>query len=112
MSESPVKELDELTRLRIDLRAAQIKRTRKPLFPPSTLFGIVQLLLTISVAVGLVYVACQVPFQPYQVHLVAMLGAINVVLTMASLDGSRKEERLRELERRLEELAEELKKRG
>ena len=104
MAESPIKELDELTRLRIELRAARDKKTRKPLFPrPESSTWILAI-----VYAGLAWSLDTVEFG----YLLTYLGAIAVSVAIAGAQHSRTAARLMELERRLEVLAEELKKRG
>lgn len=104
MAESPVKELDELTRLRIELRAAKDEKTRRPLFRRD---GVSPWILAVLYGV-LVWRLDMVEFG----YLVTYLGAIAVSVVFADRQNSRTDERLKELERRLDSLAEELKKRG
>ncbi len=101
MPELPVKELDELTRLRIEFRAAKQKKTRKSLYPPS-------FFLPVALAIGYGYIA----YNRDLVHLSTYLGAIVVAFSLASYNESRTNEKFKELEHRLDCLDDDLKKRG
>ena len=99
MPELPVKELDELTRLRIEFRAAKQKKTRKSLYPPS-------FFLPVALAIGYGYIA----YNRDLVHLSTYIGAIMVTFSLAGYIESRTNEKFKDLERRLDCLADDLEK--
>jgi hypothetical protein len=104
MAESPVKELDELTRLRIELRAEKDKKTRKPLFHRTEASPLVGAIAYAGVAWSL----DPVEFR----YLLTYIGAVAVAVGFSTALRFRTDARLMEIERRLNAFEEELKKRN